>query len=74
MSSHPSSENVKKAMNLEAYDRAIANPLLDQEAVTRALLLRSYDATKDDPDRFISKCPKPQLGKQSRPEAHSVRF
>lgn len=53
----PTSENVKKAMNLEAYDRAIANPLIDQEAVTRELLLGSYEATKDDPDKFISKAP-----------------
>jgi hypothetical protein len=60
----PSSENVKKAMNLEEYDRAIANPLLDQEAVTRELLLGSYDATKDDPDRFISKVPQQPKGAQ----------
>lgn len=49
----PPSENVKKALNLEEFDRLITLPFIDQEAVTRDLLLGSYDATKDDPDKYI---------------------
>lgn len=51
----PPSDAVKKAFNLEEYDRAIANPLVDQEAVTRDLLLGSYEATKDDPEKYLKK-------------------
>lgn len=53
----PPSQNLKKALNLEAYDRAIANPLADQEAIYRDLLLGSYETTKSDPDKYISKNP-----------------
>jgi hypothetical protein len=49
----PPSENVKKALNLEEFDRLIALSFIDQEAVTRDLLLGSYSATKDDPDKYI---------------------
>jgi len=51
----PKSDSVEKAMNLEAYDRAIANPNANQEAVYRDLLLGSYDKTKDNPDKYIMK-------------------
>ena len=50
----PPSDNVKKALNLEAYDRAIANPLVDQGAITRELLLGSYDSLKNDIEKFMS--------------------
>ncbi len=49
------SETVKKALNLEEYDRAIANPLANQEEIYRDLLLGSYDATKNDVDKYITK-------------------
>lgn len=49
----PESEAVKKAFNLEAYDRAIQNPVLDPEKVTREFLLSSYDQSKDSPDDFV---------------------
>ena len=51
----PPSENVKKALNLEAYDRAIRNPLANQESIYKDLLLGSYDTTKDNPDKYITK-------------------
>ena len=51
----PPSDNLKKAMMLEQYDRAIANPILDQEMITKELLLGAYDTTKNDPDKFIKK-------------------
>ena len=49
----PPSENVRRALNLEQYDRAIANPLADQEAIFKDLLLGSYGETRDDPDKYI---------------------
>lgn len=53
----PVSDNVEKAFNLEAYDRAIANPLANQESIFKDLLLGSYDKTKDDPDKYINNKP-----------------
>lgn len=53
----PPSDNVTKALNLEAYDRAIANELTNKESVTRDLLLGSYPATKDDPDKYMMAAP-----------------
>ena len=58
----PPSDTTTKALNLEEYDRAIMNPLANQEAIFRDLLLGSYDATKSDPDDYIQKNPQPQGG------------
>ncbi len=44
---------LEKALNLEAYDRAIQNPLVDQEAVTREFFLEVYKPGESD--RFIKK-------------------
>lgn len=51
----PQSDAIRKLLNLEVYDRAIANPLANQEAIFRDLLLGSYETTKDDPDKYINK-------------------
>lgn len=51
----PPSENVAKALDLELYDRAITNPLADQEAITRDFLFGAYDRSKGDPDKYIRK-------------------
>lgn len=53
----PPSEAVKKALNLELYDRAIANPAGNQEELYKTLLLGSYEATKNDPDKFVAQQP-----------------
>lgn len=59
------SETVKKALNLEEYDRAVQNPLSNQEEIFRDLLLGSYDATKNDVDKYVTKPqPAPQNGIQ----------
>ncbi len=50
----PESDNIKRALNLEVYDRAISHPLANQEALYRDLLLGSYSSTKDDPDKYIT--------------------
>ena len=52
---NPMSEEVELAFTLEAYDKAVANPLLDQETVTKKLLLGSYRATRGNVDEFFKK-------------------
>lgn len=60
----PPSDRVKKAFNLEAYDRAIQNPLANQEALYKDLLLGSYDSTRDDVDKYVKKPEEMQQGMQ----------
>ena len=52
------SEAVKKALNLEAYDRAIQNPILDQEKVTKEFLIESY--RPGEADSFVQKRQSPE--------------
>jgi len=54
---NPPSKALEKALSLEAYDRAIQNPTLDQEAVTREFLIDVYRPGQSD--RFIKKAPAP---------------
>ena len=49
----PKSKTLEKALNLEAYDRAIQNPLVNQEVVTKDLLFESYFPGKSD--KFMKK-------------------
>lgn len=49
---NPMSEDVERAYNLEVYDRAIANPVANQQAVFE-LLLQSTPTTRKDPHKFI---------------------
>jgi len=51
----PRSDALKRAMMLEAYDRAIANPITEKEAITRDLLFGAYEETKSDTDKYIMK-------------------
>ncbi|MFP5263736.1 MAG: hypothetical protein ACLGJB_17790 [Blastocatellia bacterium] len=48
----PPSDALQKALNLEQYDRAIANPYADQKAIYQDLLLGSYEKTRDDVDKY----------------------
>lgn len=58
------SEAIKKALNLEAYDRAIRNPLIDQAKITSEFLLESY--RPGESDKFMKATqPMPQ---QASPE------
>lgn len=50
---NPKSEELERALNLEIYDRAIDNPLVNQENVTRDLLFGSYDKTKKNVDKYV---------------------
>jgi hypothetical protein len=47
------SESIRKALNIEAYDRLIKNPLANQETVLKDFLLANYK--KGDEDKYIMK-------------------
>jgi len=57
----PVSEALNRALNLEEYDRAIASPFANQQALYQDLLLGSYSKTKDDVEKYTSQ-PQPQMG------------
>ncbi len=44
----PKSKALEKALNLELYDRAIQNPLVDQDSITRDFLLDVYRPGESD--------------------------
>jgi hypothetical protein len=52
---NPRSEDLERAFMLDEYDRAIKNPILDQEQVTRDFLLAAYHKSKKDPDKYFNK-------------------
>jgi hypothetical protein len=54
---NPQSDEIEKAMNLETYDRAINNPLADQEMVYKDFLLSTNPKSKKDPDKYVLKQP-----------------
>lgn len=57
----PPSDAVKKALNLELFDRAIQLPFADHQALYKDLVLSQYEETRDDPDKYVMKQqPKPQ--------------
>lgn len=58
----PPSDALKKALALEEYDRAVQNPLADQEAVYKDLLLGQYEATRDNVDKYVMKQQQPMPG------------
>lgn len=49
---NPRSEELERSFSLELYDRAINNPMANQEEVYR-LLLSTDPKTKKDPDKYI---------------------
>lgn len=64
---HPRSDDLERAMKLELYDRAIANPIADQEAVFKDFLIGAYKDIKK-PEDYISKQPQqPQANPQGGP-------
>jgi hypothetical protein len=50
---NPMSEDLERQFSLEEYDRAIQNPILDQEEVTKDFLLGAYPKSRKDPDKYI---------------------
>lgn len=52
---NPMSEEVERAFKLELYDRAIQNPIADQEQVTRDFLFGANPVSSKDPDKYLQK-------------------
>ena len=59
---NPPSDSVRRALNIELYDRAIMSPMANQEALYRDLLLGSYDKTNVDVDKYIKQAEKAPAG------------
>jgi len=51
----PPSQQFESAMALAEYDRAIQNPYVNQEKITRDLLLGAFPRTAEDPDSYMKK-------------------
>lgn len=49
------SDDVERMYRLEVYDRAIQNPVADQESVTKDFLFGAYAVSSRDPDKYIKK-------------------
>lgn len=64
---NPRSEDLERAFNLELYDRAILNPNLDQEQITKDFLLSTAPKSKKDPDKYINKNPQNGMAGQNIP-------
>lgn len=54
---NPRSAELQRAFDLETYDRAINNPVADQEALYKDLLMGSNPKTARDPDNYVTKQP-----------------
>lgn len=59
---HPRSDDLERAMKLELYDRAIANPMADQEAVFKDFLIGAYKDIKKPEDYIAEQQPMQQQG------------
>ena len=72
----PPSDNLKKVLNLEEFDRLIQLPFVDHEKVTKDLLLGSYEATKGNTDEYIVKQQPvmPQVQDQKNPDVMNKIF
>lgn len=52
---NPRSAELERAYSLETYDRAIMNPVADQEQVFKDLLLSTDPKTSRDPSKYVKK-------------------
>jgi len=64
---HPRSDDLERAMKLELYDRAIQNPMADQEAVFKDFLLGAYKDIKK-PDDYVTQQQPQQQAPQGQPQ------
>jgi Bacteriophage head to tail connecting protein len=53
----PRSSEIQRLFDLETYDRAIANPIADQEEIFKTFLLSTNPKSDRNQDKFISKNP-----------------
>lgn len=60
---NPRSAELERAFDLETYDRAVANPVADQEKVFTDLLMATNPKTATAPDKYVQK-QQPQQGQQ----------
>lgn len=61
---NPRSADLERAMDLETYDRAIANPMADQEKIFTDLLMATNPKTSRDPEKYVKKQPVMPPGQQ----------
>ena len=64
---NPMSEEMERAMGLELFDRAIALPFVDQEALAKDFLFGVYPSSKTDVNKYI-KQPQPMQPGQVGPD------
>jgi hypothetical protein len=69
----PLSDEVQHAFQLEAYDRMIQNPNLDQKQITKDFLLGAYDISRDDPDKYFAMTPPPAQGPEGNAYAPGMQ-
>ena len=63
----PKSKALERALELEAYDRLIQNPVIDQEQVTRDFLINAF--RPGESDKYIKKeSPVPTMAEGQQPE------
>jgi hypothetical protein len=63
---HPRSDDLERAMKLELYDRAMQNPMADQEKIFKDFLLGAYKDIKD-PDDYVQQQQPQQQGQPGQP-------
>lgn len=63
----PMSDDLERAFGLELYDRAIANPIIDQEQITKDFLLGLYPKSQEDTQKYIKKQEPMQPGQMGMP-------
>lgn len=56
---NPRSADLQRAFDLETYDRAIDNPVADQEKLYTDLLMAGNPKTARDPKAYVTKAPPP---------------
>ena len=59
---NPRSAELSRAFDLETYDRAVASPVANQEAIFKDLLMGSNPKTERNPEKYITKPPTPAPG------------
>ena len=52
---NPRSEDLTRAIDIETFDRAIASPVADQEALYKDLLMATNPKTARDPEKYVMK-------------------
>ena len=62
---YPRSDDLERAYKLELYDRAIQNPMADQEKVFKDFLLGAYKDVKE-PDDYINQNPQQGQGQTAQ--------